>query len=81
VHAPGAPAQDALARSQTEGSRRCRYHENSASTKTAHRRNRFATQLLLAGDIGYLQPDMHRQLDDQVNEVKRMLNSFIKTLS
>lgn len=37
-------------------------------------------QLLLARDLGYLQPDMHRQLDDQVNEVKRMLNSFIKTL-
>lgn len=37
-------------------------------------------QLLLARDLGYLQPDMYRQLDDQVNEVKRMLNSFIKTL-
>jgi four helix bundle protein len=38
-------------------------------------------QLLLARDLGYLQPDVHRQLDDQANEVKRMLNSFIKTLS
>lgn len=38
-------------------------------------------QLLLARDLGYLLPDVHRQLDDQVNEVKRMLNSFIKTLS
>jgi four helix bundle protein len=38
-------------------------------------------QLLLARDLGYLQRDVHRQLDDQVNEVKRMLNSFIKTLS
>ena len=38
-------------------------------------------QLLLARDLGYLQPEVHRQLDDQVNEVKRMLNSFIKTLS
>ena len=37
-------------------------------------------QLLLARDLGYLLPDMYRQLDDQVNEVKRMLNSFIKTL-
>ena len=38
-------------------------------------------QLLLARDLGYLQPEAHRQLDDQVNEDKRMLNSFIKTLS
>jgi len=38
-------------------------------------------QLLLARDLGYLQPDVHRQLDDQANEVKRMLNSFVKTLS
>ena len=38
-------------------------------------------QPLLARDLGYLQPEVHRQLDDQVNEVKRMLNSFIKTLS
>lgn len=38
-------------------------------------------QLLLARDLGYLQPDVHRQLDDQVNEVKRMLNGFMKTLS
>ena len=33
-------------------------------------------QLLLARDLGYLQPDVHRPLDDQVNEVKRMLNVF-----
>jgi four helix bundle protein len=38
-------------------------------------------QLLLARDLGYLEPDVHRHLDDQVNEVKRMLNAFIKTLS
>ena len=38
-------------------------------------------QLLLARDLRYLQPEVHRQLDDQVNEVKRMLNSFIRTLS
>ncbi|MCP4896841.1 MAG: four helix bundle protein [bacterium] len=37
-------------------------------------------QILLAHDLGYLQPEVHRQLDDQVNEVKRMLNSFIRTL-
>lgn len=38
-------------------------------------------QLLLAHDLGYLQADAHRQLDDQVNEVKRMLNSFLQKLS
>ena len=38
-------------------------------------------QLLLAKDLGYLPPHIHRQLDEQVNEVKRMLNAFIKTLS
>ena len=38
-------------------------------------------QLLLARDLRDLQPDVHRKLDDQVHEVKRMLNSFIKTLS
>jgi four helix bundle protein len=35
-------------------------------------------QLLLARDIGYLLDDAHRQLDQQVNEVKRMLSSFIR---
>ncbi|HHH29670.1 MAG TPA: four helix bundle protein [Polyangiaceae bacterium] len=38
-------------------------------------------QLLVARDLRDLQPDVHRKLDDQVHEVKRMLNSFIKTLS
>jgi four helix bundle protein len=38
-------------------------------------------QLLLAHDLGYLSDDLHRQLENQTNEVKRMLNSFIKTLS
>lgn len=38
-------------------------------------------QLLLARDLGYLPDEHHRQLDAQVNEVKRMLNSFIQTLS
>jgi len=37
-------------------------------------------QLLLARDLGYLEPEAHGALDAQVNEVKRMLNSFIKTL-
>jgi len=38
-------------------------------------------QLLLARDLGYMPHELHRQLDAQINEVKRMLNSFIKTLS
>jgi four helix bundle protein len=38
-------------------------------------------QLLLARDLGYLQPDAHRLLDEQVTEVKRMLYSFMRKLS
>lgn len=38
-------------------------------------------QLLLARDLGYLPDEIHRQLDAQINEVKRMLNAFIRTLS
>jgi four helix bundle protein len=37
-------------------------------------------QLLLARDLDYLSHDHHHQLDAQVNEVKRMLNSFVQTL-
>lgn len=38
-------------------------------------------QLLLARDLGYLQPDTHRRLDEQVTEVRRMLYSFIRKLT
>jgi four helix bundle protein len=38
-------------------------------------------QLLLARDLGYLPDNACKHLDAQVNEVKRMLNSFIRTLS
>ena len=38
-------------------------------------------QLLLARDLGYLPPNDHQKLDGQVNEIKRMLGSFIRTLS
>jgi four helix bundle protein len=38
-------------------------------------------QLLLARDLGYLPHEAHQQLDDQVNEIKRMLNSFLQKLS
>ncbi len=37
-------------------------------------------QLLLARDLGYLPDEAHGQLDAQINEVKRMLNSLIRTL-
>ncbi len=37
--------------------------------------------LLLARDLSYLPNEAHRQLDAQVNEVKKMLNSFIQKLS
>ncbi len=37
-------------------------------------------QLLLARDLGYLPNDVHHQLDAQINEVKRMLNAFIRKL-
>jgi four helix bundle protein len=38
-------------------------------------------QLLLARDLGYIPDDGYRQLDMQANEIKRMLNAFIRTLS
>lgn len=37
-------------------------------------------QLLLARDLGYPPPDEHSRLDEQANEIKKMLNSFIRTL-
>ena len=38
-------------------------------------------QLLLARDLGYLDPQTHQDLDTQINEVKRMLNAFIRRLT
>ena len=38
-------------------------------------------QLLLAHDLGYLSEPDHRDLDAQVNGVKRMLNAFIQRLT
>ena len=38
-------------------------------------------QLLLACDLNYIQDETHRELNQQVNEVKRMLNSFIQQLT
>ena len=32
-------------------------------------------------NLGYLEKDLHQQLDAQVNEFKRMPNSFIQTLT
>jgi four helix bundle protein len=37
-------------------------------------------QLLLARDLGYLQQDAHRLLEQQVTEVRRMLYSFMRKL-
>ena len=37
-------------------------------------------QLPLARDLTYLPDETHRELDAQVNEVKKMLNSFIGKL-
>ncbi|MBW2166493.1 MAG: four helix bundle protein [Deltaproteobacteria bacterium] len=38
-------------------------------------------QLLLACDLNYIQDETYRELNQQVNEVKRMLNSFIRKLT
>ena len=38
-------------------------------------------QLLLACDLNYIQDEKYRELNQQVNEVKRMLNSFIQKLT
>ena len=37
-------------------------------------------QLLLARDLDYLATNRHSGLDESVNEVKKMLNSFIRKL-
>ena len=37
-------------------------------------------QLLLACDLNYIQDETYRELNQQVNEVKKMLNSFIQKL-
>jgi four helix bundle protein len=36
--------------------------------------------LLLAHELGYLNPDQHRDLKHQTQECKKMLSTFIKTL-
>jgi four helix bundle protein len=37
-------------------------------------------QLVLARDLGYLAPDQHAMLENNVTEVKRMLTAFIQRL-
>lgn len=37
-------------------------------------------QLLLAHDLGYLETNEYQTLDEQLREVKRMLNAFIQKL-
>ena len=38
-------------------------------------------QLLLACELNYIADEVYRELDQQVNEVKKMLNSFIQKLT
>lgn len=38
-------------------------------------------QLLLTHDLNFLDDEPYRQLDSQINEIKRMLNAFIRKLS
>ena len=38
-------------------------------------------QLLLACDLNYIPNETYRELNQQVNDVKRMLNSFIQKLT
>jgi four helix bundle protein len=38
-------------------------------------------QLATCQGPGFLVPQVHHGLDEQVNEMKRMLNAFIKTLA
>ena len=38
-------------------------------------------QVLLARDLDYMQDETYRELNQQVNEIKRMLNSFIQKLT
>jgi four helix bundle protein len=40
-----------------------------------------AYQLLLTHDLDLLADEPYRQLDTQINEIKRMLNAFIGKLS
>jgi four helix bundle protein len=37
-------------------------------------------QLILACDLNYISDETHRELNQQINEIKMMLNSFIKQL-
>ncbi len=43
--------------------------------------NEVEYQLLLACDLNYIQDEKYRELNQQINEVKRMLNSFIQKLT
>jgi len=38
-------------------------------------------QLLLAKDLNFIQEEAHKKLDQQVNDIKRMLNRFIQQLT
>jgi four helix bundle protein len=36
--------------------------------------------LIFAKDLKYLEPEAHKRLDQQINEVKRLLIAFLKKL-
>lgn len=57
---------------EVELARFCEIAAGSASELEYH--------LLLAHDLGFLSQNQHDRLDSEVNEVKRMLNAFIKSL-
>ncbi|MEZ4766010.1 MAG: four helix bundle protein [Calditrichia bacterium] len=38
-------------------------------------------QILLSKDLGYINVEQYKILDDEINEIKRMLNSFIRKLT
>jgi four helix bundle protein len=38
-------------------------------------------QLLLSRHLNYIQDETHKELNQQINEIKKMLNRFIKRLS
>ena len=38
-------------------------------------------QLLLAKDLGYMDDVIYKKLDDELNQIRKMLNAFIKKVN
>lgn len=70
---PSAIAEGCGHSSEREFGRYCNIAAASASETEYH--------LYLANDLGYLSADVYRQLDLQVNEIKRMLTGLIQKLT